>query len=78
METNQLLLIMAAAVSAVPAVAAGITIGRTTVKSVEAIARQPEAGGRIQSVTLIGAALAEATAIYGLFVAIIMLFLRWS
>lgn len=78
MDTNTWLLIMAAGVVAIPSVAAGITIGRTTVKAVEAIARQPEAGSRIQSVTLLGAALAEATAIYGLFVAIIMLFLRWS
>jgi F-type H+-transporting ATPase subunit c len=78
METNQWLLIMAAGVVALPAIVAGLTIGRITSRSVDAIARQPEAGSRIQSVTLLGAALAEATAIYGLFVAIIMLFLRWS
>ena len=78
MDTNQWLLIMAAGAVVLPAVAAGITIGKITARSVDAIARQPEAGGKISSVTLIGAALAEATAIYGLFVAIIMLFLRWS
>jgi F-type H+-transporting ATPase subunit c len=78
METNQLLLLMSTGVVVFPAVAAGIAIGKITTKAVDAIARQPEAGAKISSVTLIGAALAEATAIYGLFVAIIMLFLRWS
>jgi F-type H+-transporting ATPase subunit c len=78
MDTNQVLLIAAAGVALLPAIAASISIGRITSKAVDSIARQPEAGGRISSVTLIGAALAEATAIYGLFVAIIMIFLRWS
>ena len=78
METNNWLLIAAAAAAVIPGVTAALAIGKITSKAVDSIARQPEAGSRIQSVTLLGAALAEATAIYGLFVAIIMLFLRWS
>ena len=78
METNVWLLIAAVAAAVVPGVTAAFAISKITSKAVDSIARQPEAGSRIQSVTLLGAALAEATAIYGLFVAIIMLFLRWS
>ena len=46
-----------------------------TGKAVEAIARQPEASGKIQTSLLLGAALAEATAIYGLIVAILIMVL---
>ncbi|MCM1284699.1 MAG: ATP synthase F0 subunit C [Acetobacter sp.] len=45
---------------------AGIGIGIATGKAVEAIARQPEAAGSIRSTLIIGAALSEATAVYGL------------
>lgn len=52
---------------------AGIGIGIATGKAVEAIARQPEASGKIQTSLLLGAALAEATAIYGLIGAILIM-----
>jgi F-type H+-transporting ATPase subunit c len=48
-----------------------------TSKAVEAIARQPEASGNINKALLLGCALAEATAIYGFVIAVlIILFLR--
>ncbi len=53
---------------------AGIGIGIAAGKASEGIARQPEASGKIQSAMLIGAALAEATAIYGFVVALIIMF----
>jgi F-type H+-transporting ATPase subunit c len=53
---------------------AGIGIGIATGKAVEAVARQPEASGKINGVFLLGIALAEATAIYGFVVALIVLF----
>jgi F-type H+-transporting ATPase subunit c len=53
---------------------AGIGIGLATGKTSEAIARQPEASGKIQGAFIIGIALAEATAIYGLVVALLLLF----
>jgi F-type H+-transporting ATPase subunit c len=53
---------------------AGIGIGIAAGKACEAIARQPEVGGRITTTMLLGMALAESTAIYGLVVAIILLF----
>ena len=47
----------------------GIGIGIATGKATEAVARQPEMAGKIQTL-LLGAALAEATAIYGLVIAL--------
>ena len=54
--------------------AAGISIGSATGKATEAVARQPEAAGNIRSTLILGSALAEATAIYGLLVAIMLIF----
>ncbi|MGL4774463.1 MAG: ATP synthase F0 subunit C [Clostridium sp.] len=68
--------ILAAAIAVLAGIGAGIGIGIATGKATEAIARQPEASGKIQSVLIIGAGLAEATAIYGLIVSIIILFVK--
>lgn len=56
---------------------AGIGIGIATSKATEAIAKQPEASGDINKALLLGCALAEATAIYGFVIAVlIILFLK--
>ena len=56
---------------------AGIGIGIATGKATEAVARQPEAEGKISKLLLLGCALAEATAIYGFVIALlIILFLK--
>lgn len=65
--------LIAAAIAVFTGAAAGIGIGLATGKAVEAVARQPEAAGKIQTVLLLGAALAEATAIYGLVIAIMII-----
>ena len=39
-----------------------------------AIARQPEADGKISKLLILGCALAEATAIYGFIIAIMIIF----
>lgn len=65
--------LIAAGIAVLTGVGAGIGIGIATGKSVEAVARQPEASGKIQTVLLLGSALAEATAIYGLVIAIMIL-----
>ena len=44
-------------------------------KAVDAVARQPEADSKISKNLLLGCALAEATAIYGMVVAILIIFL---
>ena len=56
---------------------AGIGIGIATSKATEAVARQPEADGKITKALLLGCALAEATAIYGFVIGLlIILFLK--
>lgn len=60
------LIAIGAGIAVLVGIGAGIGIGIATGKAVEAIARQPEASGKIQTSLLLGAALAEATAIYGL------------
>jgi F-type H+-transporting ATPase subunit c len=53
---------------------AGAGQGYAAGKGAEAVGRQPEARGTIMSTMLIGAAVAETTAIYGLVISIILLF----
>lgn len=65
-----------AAIAVLTGLGAGIGIGIATGKAAEAIARQPEAAGKIQSVMILGAALAEGTAIFGFVIALIILFLK--
>lgn len=62
-----------AGIAAFTGVGAGIGMGIAVSKAVEAIARQPEATPKIQRVLLLGLAFAETTAIYGLFIAILIL-----
>ena len=54
--------------------ASGMVMGLATGKAVEAVARQPEASGKINSILLLGLALTESTAIYGFVSALIMMF----
>lgn len=68
----------AAALCLLPGVAAAIGICYSTAKASESIARQPEAGEKIASVNLLGTALAEATAVYGLVAALILLLVSWG
>ena len=62
-------------IAAITGVGAGIGIGMATSKAVDAIARQPEADGKITKALILGCALAEATAIYGLIVAMLIILL---
>ena len=54
---------------------AGIGIGIATGRASEAVARQPEAESKISKALLLGAALAEATAIYGFVIALLIILL---
>ena len=56
-------------------IGAGIGIGFATGKASEAIARQPEAAGKINSALLLGCALAEGTAIFGFITALLVIFM---
>lgn len=65
--------VIGAGIAVLTGLGAGIGIGIATGKATEAVARQPEAGSKIQILLLIGAGLAEATAIYGFIVALMVM-----
>ncbi len=56
------------------AIGPGLGIGMAVRGAMEAIGRNPEAAGEVRSTMIIGAALAEAVAIYAFVIAIIILF----
>ncbi len=51
---------------------AGFGMCYATSKAVDAAARQPEAASKIQTILLLGCALAESTAIYAFVVALLL------
>ena len=65
-----------AAIAAFTGLGAGLGIGIATAKATDAVARQPEADGKILKLLVLGCALAEATAIYALLVAILLIFVK--
>lgn len=56
----------------IAAMASAIGLGRAVSAAMEAIARQPEAGGQIQTAMIIGCALIEALTIYVLVIAFVL------
>ena len=64
------------AIAAGLAVCAGTGIGEgiAASKAVEAVGRNPEAEGKIRTMMILGIALSETVAIYGLLVSLILLF----
>ena len=62
-----------AGIAALACIGAGLGIGMATGKAVDATARQPEAGSKIMTLLLLGGALAEATAIYGFVIGILII-----
>ncbi len=66
---------LGAGIAALACLGAGIGIGIATGKAAEAVARQPEANGKIMTMLLLGCALSEATAIYGFVLGILILFI---
>ncbi|MBS1310388.1 MAG: ATP synthase F0 subunit C [Ruminococcus sp.] len=67
---------IAAGIAVLTGLGAGLGIGIATSKAAEAIARQPEAAGDINKTLLSGSALAEATAIYGFVVALLLVIMK--
>ena len=67
--------IMGAGVGAgLVAIGAGLGIGKIGGSAVEAIARQPEAGGKIQTAMIISAALIEGVAFFGAVICLLISF----
>ena len=67
--------IIPAGIAVLTGFGAGIGIGTATGKATEAIARQPESAGKINSTLLLGCALAEGTAIFGFITALLVIFM---
>ncbi|WAM30541.1 ATP synthase F0 subunit C [Caldicellulosiruptor naganoensis] len=63
---------LAAGIAMLAGLGVGIGIGIATAKAAESVGRQPEAYGRILLLFFIGAALAEAVAIYSFVIAILL------
>ena len=56
----------------IAALASAFGLGRAVSAAMDAIARQPEAGGQIQTAMIIGCALIEALTIYVLVIAFVL------
>ncbi len=65
-----------AGLALIAGVGPGIGEGYAVGKACEAIARQPEASGAVTRTMFVGCAVAESTGIYGLVVALILMFLK--
>ncbi len=74
METESAKLLAAAIAIGVGALGPAIGIGMIGNKAVEAIGRNPEAAGKVQTMAILAIAFAEAVAIYALVVALIIKF----
>ncbi|MBQ2302680.1 MAG: ATP synthase F0 subunit C [Oscillospiraceae bacterium] len=79
--TGQDLIYAASAIGAglsvgLAAIGPGIGEGFAAGKGVEAVARQPEAQSKIISTMLLGQAVSETTGIYGLVIALILIFVK--
>ena len=73
--SSALFVAIGAGVAVLTGIGAGIGIGIATGKAADAIARQPEADGKISKTLLLGCALAEATAIYGFIIGLLIIIL---
>ena len=71
-----MLVAIGAAVAVLTGLGAGLGISLATGKAVDAIARQPEAESKISKNLILGCALAEATAIYGFLIGILLIFMN--
>ncbi len=67
------LALMGAGIGAgIVALGAGLGIGKIGGSAMESIARQPEAGGKIQTAMIIAAALIEGVALFGVLVCLLI------
>ncbi len=75
-EFAQGMAFLGAGIAVLTGIGPGIGQGYAAGKAVEAIGRQPEAAGTIRTTMIIGQALAETTGLYGLLVAIFLIFVN--
>lgn len=74
MEVESAKLIGAALAMGLGALGPGIGLGLLASKALEAIGRNPEAQGKVQTTMILAIAVTEAVAIYALVIALMILF----
>ena len=74
MDPQSAALLAAGFCMGVGAIGPGIALGNLVGKALEGIARQPEAGGQIQTAMFIGIAFTEAISLYALVVSFLLIF----
>lgn len=74
MDAESIKMLAVAGAIAIGTIAPAIAIGLMASKGLEAIGRNPEASGKIQTAMILSIAFAEAIAIYALVVALIIKF----
>lgn len=67
------LIALAAGLAVFTGLGAGIGMSLATGRAAEAVSRQPEASGKINSILILGLAITESTAIYGFVIALMLL-----
>jgi len=67
------LVAIAAGIAVVAGLGTGIGEGIAASKAVEAVGRNPEAEGKIRTMMILGIALSETVAIYGLLISILII-----
>ena len=67
---------LGAGLAMIAGIGPGIGEGNAVAKACEAIGRQPESKGAVTTTMLMGCAVAETTGLYGLVVAIILMFVK--
>ena len=72
--TDTGLIAIAAGLAVCAGLGTGIGEGIAASKAVEAVGRNPEAEGKIRTTMILGIAVSETVAIYGLLIAFILLF----
>ncbi len=65
---------LGAGIAMIAGIGPGIGEGNAVAKACEAIGRQPESKGAVTSTMIMGCAIAETTGLYGLIVAILLIF----
>ncbi len=80
MEYNQFFVAamacLGAGIAVFTGVGPGIGEGIAASKAVEAVGRNPDAEGKIRNMMVLGIALSETTGIYGLIIALLLIFLK--
>ncbi len=67
---------IAIGLSTISFIGSGIGQGYAAGKAAEAVGRNPEAENKIRTIMIVGCAIAESGAIYGLIIALILLFVK--